>query len=196
MSGIRLWTEQYEARSQGQPSIGKPLMSDRQRIRQLERENLQLRSGLEVVNKQRRSLPAILSELQLVEGLQTKAVPIAQTCRLLGVSRAGFYETRHRAARPVLSNASVLLRAEFMSSAQSYGSCRIVVALPNSDLRVGAQGTQADATGEPEAGLEARVHSHNRQRVCPAGCAKCACQAVQPNNAELCLGFGYHVHPH
>jgi hypothetical protein len=30
--------------------------------------------------------------------LEMKAVPVAQTCRLLGVSRAGFYEARRRAA--------------------------------------------------------------------------------------------------
>jgi len=38
---------------------------------------------------------------RLVDELQTKAVPVAQTCRLLGVSRAGFYEAKRRAATPL-----------------------------------------------------------------------------------------------
>lgn len=32
---------------------------------------------------------------QLVDGLQTKAIPVAHSCSVLGVSRSSFYETRH-----------------------------------------------------------------------------------------------------
>lgn len=74
---------------------------------------------------------------RLIDELQTKAVPVAQTCRLLGVSRAGFYEARRRAAAPTFCKASVHLRAAFMSSGQSYGSRRLVTALANSGLQVG-----------------------------------------------------------
>ena len=74
---------------------------------------------------------------RLIDELQMKAVPVAQTCRLLGVSRAGFYEARHRTAKPTLFKASVHLRAAFMSSGQSYGSRRPVTALANSGLQVG-----------------------------------------------------------
>lgn len=74
---------------------------------------------------------------RLIDELQTKAVPVAQTCRLVGVSRAGFYEARHRAAAPTFCKASVHLRAAFISSGQSYGSRRLVTALANSGLQVG-----------------------------------------------------------
>jgi len=74
---------------------------------------------------------------RLIDELQTKAVPVAQTCRLLGVSRAGFYEAKHRAVAPAFCKASVHLRAAFMSSGQSYGSRRMVTALANSGLQIG-----------------------------------------------------------
>jgi len=74
---------------------------------------------------------------RLIDELQTKAVPVAQTCRLLGVSRTGFYEAKRRAAKPAFCKASVHLRAAFMSSGQSYGSRRLVTALANSSLHVG-----------------------------------------------------------
>ena len=74
---------------------------------------------------------------RLIDELQTKAVPVAQTCRLLGVSRAGFYEAKRRAAAPMFCKASVHLRAAFMSSGQSYGSRRLVTALANRGLQVG-----------------------------------------------------------
>jgi len=73
---------------------------------------------------------------RLVDELQTKAVPVAQTCRLLGVSRAGFYEAKRRAVAPTFCKASVHLRAALMSSGQSYGSRRLVTALANSGLKV------------------------------------------------------------
>jgi len=66
-----------------------------------------------------------------------KAVSVAQTRRLLGISRAGFYEAKRRAAAPMFCKASVHLRAAFMSSGQSYGSRWLVTALANSGLQVG-----------------------------------------------------------
>jgi putative transposase len=48
---------------------------------------------------------------RLIDELQTKAVPVAQTSRLLGVSRAGFYEAKRRATAPMFCKASVHLRA-------------------------------------------------------------------------------------
>jgi hypothetical protein len=74
---------------------------------------------------------------RFIDELQMKAVPVAQTCRLLGVSRTGFYEAKGRAAKPSFCKASVHLRAAFMSSGQSYGSRRLVTALANSGLHVG-----------------------------------------------------------
>ena len=74
---------------------------------------------------------------RLVDELQMKAVPVAQTCRVLGVSRAGFYEAKRRAASPSVCKASVHLRAAFASSGQSYGSRRLVTALVNNGLQIG-----------------------------------------------------------
>jgi len=74
---------------------------------------------------------------RLVDELQTKAVPVAQICRLLGVSRAGFYEAKRCAVAPTFCKASMHLRAAFMSSGQSYSSRRLVTALANSGLKVG-----------------------------------------------------------
>jgi transposase InsO family protein len=74
---------------------------------------------------------------RLINELQTKAVPVAQICRLLDVSRAGFYEAKRRSSGLTFCKASVHLRAAFMSSGQSYGSRRLVTALANSGLQVG-----------------------------------------------------------
>ncbi len=41
----------YEAEQKGQPGIGKPLTAEQQRIRQLEQENRQLRSDVDVLKK-------------------------------------------------------------------------------------------------------------------------------------------------
>lgn len=86
-----------------------------------------------------------------------KAIPVAQTCRLLGVSRAGFYEAKRRAARPDFCKVSVHLRAAFMSSGQSYGSRRLVTA-PGWSL----QGAQLDAPSRIDVGMEAQVRAYDR----------------------------------
>lgn len=74
---------------------------------------------------------------RLVDELQTKAIPVAQICRALGVSRSGFYEARRRSAGPVLCKASVHVRAAFTASGQSYGSRRLVAALANKGVQIG-----------------------------------------------------------
>ena len=51
VTAIRRWMEQYEAEQKGQPGIGKPLTAEQQRIRQLEQENRQLRSDVNVLKK-------------------------------------------------------------------------------------------------------------------------------------------------
>jgi putative transposase len=74
---------------------------------------------------------------RLIDDLQKKAIPVAQSCRVLGVSRSGFYEARRRAAKPVFCKTSVHVRAAFMASHQSYGSRRLVTALANQGIQVG-----------------------------------------------------------
>jgi transposase len=51
VTAICRWMEQYEAEQPGQPGIGKPLTGEQQRIRQLEQENGQLRSDVDVLKK-------------------------------------------------------------------------------------------------------------------------------------------------
>ena len=74
---------------------------------------------------------------RLIEELQEKAISVARCCRVLGVSRSGFYEARRRAAQPDICKASVHVRAAFAASHQSYGSRRMVTALANEGLQIG-----------------------------------------------------------
>jgi len=74
---------------------------------------------------------------RLIDDLQKKAVPVAHSCRVLGVSRSGFYEARHRCAKRAICTTSVHLRAAFMASHQSYGSRRLVSALASSGIQIG-----------------------------------------------------------
>ena len=44
---------------------------------------------------------------QVIHQLQKKAVAVAHSCRVLSVSRSGYYEAQSRSAKPVLCKASV-----------------------------------------------------------------------------------------
>ncbi len=74
---------------------------------------------------------------QLVQQLQKEAIPVQQSCRVLAVSRSGYYEAQRRSAKPVLCKTSVHLNAAFMASHQSYGSRRLVTAMANQGIQVG-----------------------------------------------------------
>ena len=50
-TAIRRWLNQYQAEANGKPGIGNPLTAEQQRIRQLEHENRQLRSDVDVLKK-------------------------------------------------------------------------------------------------------------------------------------------------
>lgn len=50
-TAIRRWISQHDAEVNGKPGIGKPLTAEQQRIRQLEQENRQLRSDVDVLKK-------------------------------------------------------------------------------------------------------------------------------------------------
>ena len=63
---------------------------------------------------------------QLIRQLQEKAFPVQHCCRVLSVSRSGYYEAQRRSAKPVLRTACVYLKAAFMASHQSYGLMRWV----------------------------------------------------------------------
>ena len=74
---------------------------------------------------------------QLIRQLQEKAFPVKHCCRVLSVSRSGYYEAQRRAAKPALCKTSVHLKAAFMASQQSYGSRRLVTAMTNQGFVIG-----------------------------------------------------------
>ncbi len=75
---------------------------------------------------------------QLVEQLHKKAYPIERLCRVLGVSRSGYYEARQRERQaPSACLISAQLKAEFIATGKVYGSRRLVTALQDLGLRVG-----------------------------------------------------------
>ena len=74
---------------------------------------------------------------QLIHQLQKEAIPVQQSCRVLAVSRSGYYAAQRRAAKPSVCKASVHLKATFMASQQSYGSRRLVTAMANAGFNIG-----------------------------------------------------------
>ena len=81
---------------------------------------------------------------QLIEDLQTKACPavtVVQACRVLAVSRSGYYASqaavKQRLAVPVVCAASVHLKAAFAASHRAYGSRRLTTAMTERGIAVG-----------------------------------------------------------
>lgn len=74
---------------------------------------------------------------RVVDELQKEAIPVQQSCRLLGVSRSGYYSARHRSAKPRACKAGIHLKAAFAASNQSYGSRRLVAALEIQGIHIG-----------------------------------------------------------
>jgi putative transposase len=75
---------------------------------------------------------------QLVEDLQQKAVSVTQSCRVLQISRSGFYGARSRAqALPTACATSARLQAAFASSGRTYGSRRLCTVLVDGGIAIG-----------------------------------------------------------
>lgn len=75
---------------------------------------------------------------QLVEQLQQKAVPVNQMCRILGISRSGYYTARKRGqVQPAVCAASVHLKAAFVASGGAYGSRRLRTAVASRGIVIG-----------------------------------------------------------
>jgi len=67
---------------------------------------------------------------RLIQQWAERATPVAQACRVLEVSRAGYYQYRQRPSRPIAeARAGAALRAQFEASGRSYGSRRLQRAL-------------------------------------------------------------------
>jgi len=73
---------------------------------------------------------------KLVDQWQQKAA-VTQACRVLDVSRSGYYAARVRAKAPVVCATSVHLKAAFNASEHSYGSRRLVSTLQSQDIKIG-----------------------------------------------------------
>ena len=75
---------------------------------------------------------------ELVAELSKKAVTVGTLCRVLDVSRSGYYGARQRAlSTSKVCTASVQLKAEFAASGRVYGSRRLVAVLRSKGLRIG-----------------------------------------------------------
>ena len=75
---------------------------------------------------------------QCIEQLQQKAESASLLCRLLDVSRSGYYSARRRARQPAkVCPITTHLQAEFTESGRSYGSRRLLVAMQNRRVKVG-----------------------------------------------------------
>ena len=71
----------------------------------------------------------------VVDQVQQKA--ISQACRVLQVSRAGYYTARRRTQAPAICVASVQVKAAFVANQRCYGSRRIVDELHAQDIVIG-----------------------------------------------------------
>jgi putative transposase len=74
---------------------------------------------------------------RLIQQLQQKAIPVTHACRVLEVSRAGYYEHWQRGPREADVVATVELKAAFADSGRSYGSRRLVSALRAQGREIG-----------------------------------------------------------
>ena len=73
-----------------------------------------------------------------VEQLHKKAVPVERLCRVLGVSRSGYYGACQRAKlAPKACPVSAQLKAKFAASGRVYGSRRLGAVLRAQGLTIG-----------------------------------------------------------
>jgi putative transposase len=73
---------------------------------------------------------------KLVDQWQQKA-SVTQACRVLDVSRSGYYAEKKRAKTPTVCATTVHLKAAFNASERSYGSRRLVSTLQGQDIKIG-----------------------------------------------------------
>ncbi|OEC32506.1 integrase, partial [Pseudomonas sp. 21C1] len=76
---------------------------------------------------------------RLVQQLQQKAYSVSHLCRLLSVSRSGFYEAQRRAQAPIQQSCPIVvqLKASFAESGGCYGSRPLHKALQAQGIEIG-----------------------------------------------------------
>ena len=156
-TAIRRWLQQYSAEQSGHPGIGKTADGRAAKDPPIGAGEPTTSAGCHHIKK-RFGLLCPRNEMIyiVIRQLQKEVIPVQQSCRVLAVSRSGFYEAQRRSAKPVLCKASVHLRAAFMASHQSYGSRQLVTATAGEGFPHRAlQGAQLDAPGGLKTRLEA-----------------------------------------
>lgn len=95
---------------------------------------------------------------RVVTHLQQEAVQVSHACRLLQVSRSGYYA--HRSATPSARKLQeqTHIKAAFAASGASYGSRRVMHALREQGLRIGRYRVQQDRP--PTEVLNERLRKH------------------------------------
>lgn len=73
---------------------------------------------------------------KMVDQWQEKAA-VTQACRVLNVSRSGYYAARKRVKTPVVCATTVHLKAAFNASQRSYGSRRLMSTLQGQNIKIG-----------------------------------------------------------
>lgn len=105
---------------------------------------------------------------------------IKQLCRVLEVSRSGYYASRARASRPAgLRVADMQVTAVFQASGKTYGSRRVSAALRNQGVNIGRHraGTLMKANGLRPRWRRKFVHTTDSNH----------CLAVAPNVLDRCF---------
>lgn len=136
-TAVRRWVAQYDAECAGGPGEGKPLTSEQQRIRQLETENRQLREDVSILKSVGLLCTGTEVSYRVVTQLQEKAVSVSHACRLLQVSRSGYYAHRQTRPSPRRVQEKTHVRAAFAASGRNYGSRRVMHALQAKGVRIG-----------------------------------------------------------
>ena len=128
---------------------------------------------------------------QLVEDLQKKAVTVSQACRILEVSRSGYYAAAKRwQTAPVVCAASVHLRAAFVASGRTYGSRRLRTALRTRGVTMGRHRVRSlmRANGLRSVWKRKFVHTTDSKHAMPVSPNVLARQFDKPlpNQAWVC----------
>ena len=97
--------------------------------------------------------------------MREKAIPVAQCCRVLGVSRSGFYKARRRASTPALCKATLHVRAAFAATHQNCGSRRLVTAPSNRSVSMGRYKVRRLVRQAGLRPVEAQVRAYDRQQA-------------------------------
>ena len=128
---------------------------------------------------------------QLVEDLKKKAISVSQACRVLDVSRSGYYAAAKRAqAAPVVCADSVHVKVVFASSGRTYGSRRIRTALCFQGVTMGRHRVRSlmRANGLRPVWRRKFVHTTDSKHTMPVSSNVLARQFERPlpNQAWVC----------